>query len=180
MPPVVHACVSLAIWVVFYRISRNSLCLTHVSVPQVFAAFLAMIEADTEAALVLSAWLAREAELKLLTLSRHEERVDRWQLAMQNVVHRRMYALMYDFLYPWMGPTQRDVVRSLLAVATAGSWAIGMYTAGSFGSTHNWLPWVTGELGLNVLAIEGELGCVARLVCNPVQASPCVHPSARP
>ena len=124
----------------------------------VYAALFAMVHADSDAGLVLAEWLTRQAEFIALH-SVEDLGVDSWQSRNHDLVGRYAVAVMYDLLHPWMDAHQRAVVRAVLAKATEGSWSIGMeQLPGYDGFASNWLPWVTGDLAMNILAIQGEQG----------------------
>lgn len=68
-------------------------------------------------------------------------------------------AFIYDFIYPWLSSGTRAKVRKLISTATMNTWSIGMDAVEGYSAlVSNWIPWVTGDLILTMLAIEGEDG----------------------
>lgn len=123
-----------------------------------YEAFRCLVDADTRAATVLAAFVAQEAEKLIPELERQKGTKD-WQGYFHAEVWRVGMAFVYDFIYPWMTEAQRALVRKVLSIATKDLWAIGMDTiAAPPASTSNWLPWVTGDFVINLLAIEEEEG----------------------
>jgi hypothetical protein len=123
-------------------------------------AFRCLIDADSDGARRVIGVLTNSAEAQIRWLEKDEIRAQwNWQNKAHDIVGRFADALIYDFLHPWMTEQERALVRRAIALAVDGRWAIGMYgmRAGNV-ATGNWSAWLTGDLMINALAIEGEDG----------------------
>ena len=123
-------------------------------------AFRCLFDADTAGARKVIEVLVKSAQTQLRWLAQDFVRAKtNWQLAAHDIPGRYGNALLYDFLYPWMTEDERAIVREALSEAVGGRWCIGMYSypCGST-ATGNWVVWLTGDLMINALAIEGEDG----------------------
>jgi hypothetical protein len=82
-----------------------------------------------------------------------------WQYKTGPLVAGDGLARAYDFSYNWMSEEQRKSVRAMLSAATKGKWSIGMDAIPAWeANMMNWSPWVSGQLLVSALAIEGEDG----------------------
>ena len=87
-----------------------------------------------------------------------------WQYKTGPMIAGDAFARAYDFTYNWMDDAQRQTVRAMLAGATAGKWSIGMDALPAWeANMMNWSTWVSGQLLVSTLAIEGEKGYDATL-----------------
>lgn len=122
-------------------------------------AYIALVEGDRALArqlikrAVAMAPLQNEALDKLKGWKEHY-----WQGAPNQVLGRYAAAYIYDFLYPWMTPEEQQLLRGVISKATREMKSIGMFTVPQASARSNWVCWVTGDLLVNVLAIEGEVG----------------------
>ena len=73
-------------------------------------------------------------------------------------VGRENVGLCYDFIYNYMTSEQRDIVRAMIAKATAGRKGFG-FEQRHYARVGNWITFHTTALMLLSLAIEGEPGC---------------------
>lgn len=124
---------------------------------QILAAYRILMTADSQAArkmienMMASAKLQREKIDAVLNIS------DSWQMYYQDSLGRRVTPLVYDYLYNWMTPSERKVIRKLITDATVQKYSIGMYGAPA-NHTSNWEPWLTGDLNIAFEAVSGEEG----------------------
>ncbi|MCH2177030.1 MAG: LamG domain-containing protein, partial [Lentisphaeria bacterium] len=82
-----------------------------------------------------------------------------WQHRYHNILGRRTTQMMYDYLYNWMTPNERKIIRKVIADATAGNWSIGMYAMPAlYANRSNWQAWITGDMLIALQAIYGEDG----------------------
>jgi hypothetical protein len=82
-----------------------------------------------------------------------------WQNRYHSLLGRCATPMLYDMLEPWMSAAERDKVRSVIARATRGKWALGMGALPAMGAhLSNWETWVTGEYLVAIMSIEGEEG----------------------
>jgi hypothetical protein len=72
-------------------------------------------------------------------------------------VGRENIGLCYDFIFNYMTPRQRDIVRQMIATATAHRTGFGMDQP-HYARTGNWVTFHTTSLILLSLSIEGETG----------------------
>jgi hypothetical protein len=82
-----------------------------------------------------------------------------WQYKTAPLVAGDGFGRAYDFAYAWLSDSQRKTVRGMLSAATKGKWSIGMDALPAWeANMMNWSPWVSGQLLISALAIEGEDG----------------------
>lgn len=83
----------------------------------------------------------------------------RWQDVAQSMLGGDGLGRAYDLAYNFMDDTQRRTVRATLSAGTKGKWGIGMDNVPAWeANMMNWSPWITGQLLISSLAIEGEEG----------------------
>lgn len=122
-------------------------------------AFIALIEGDGELARKLIEASIRMASLQNESLDRlNGWRKHYWQGAPHQVLGRYATSYVYDFLYPWMTEEEQAILRGVISKATREMLSIGMFSVPQAVGRSNWVCWVTGDLMVNSLAIEGEDG----------------------
>lgn len=136
-----------------YALDSKGLC-----GPYILESFRCLIENDEKTALRLADMLERQADVQLDFLKNNRKAKDKnWQSSTHNVVGRRTSAIMYDLLYSWLTEAQRTKIRQAIADSINDKWSTGLDAAyGTRG--HNWACWMSGDIMINAMAIEGEDG----------------------
>jgi hypothetical protein len=138
----------------------------------IFEAFRCLIDGDRAGALRLGQQLDSLAAEQIHSLDSHLNILgmakatvgqmfnDTWKdVGQVEMLRGTTMAFCYDLLYPYLPDATRTKLRRALTMSTAHTWSIGMDALPSFGGhTSNWLPWVTGDLLLTLLSVEGEDG----------------------
>lgn len=124
-------------------------------------AFIALVEGDSELARKLIDGAVRIADAQLAALDNPKKTPGQhrdWQGWKHGILARYATSYVYDFLYPWMTREEQDKLRRVISRCTAGVHSIGMFTVPQAVARSNWTCWLTGDLMVNILAIEGEDG----------------------
>jgi hypothetical protein len=126
--------------------------------PYTLEAFRCLIENDQKTARRLVDMLVRQAEVQQWYMRNVQAARGRnWQNSTHTMIGRRSTAIIYDLLYSWMTETQRALVRRTIADAINDKWSTGLDAVYGVRG-HNWACWMTGDIMINAMAIEGEDG----------------------
>lgn len=119
----------------------------------------ALIEADSKRARGLIDAMMANAKVQREIIDEQRDKDHNWQHVWHNVLNRRATPLMYDWLYNWMTPHERETIRGIIADSTAGIWAQGKYALPALGAHVScWQSWMSGEQVIAYLSIYNEDG----------------------